>query len=498
VVPILYLVFDFHPVDADVRELLLYAFPHLLLGAFGAATMHRNVRHSIWPEVYELAVAPYTAVVTLVALVAPRYGRFNVTAKGRTKTGTTFDLRHAWPLLVLYAGTGFALLAAPARGFLDPVDGEAIIVASLWCVYNLIILTAALATALEHPQRRHHHRITRLGVARLLWRSVDDVNPWDSAPALSTDLSLGGVQLTLEHLWEPPDLFYLELYGDGRRPTTLTAKVLRRRYEEDKQVLHCAFVDVNPRGLQELSGLIFSEPRSWLADSYRPDRLLVSAWTVLIAPITAYRGSPGRFLRYLLTEEAAQLIVPDDRIPTHCGKCATEIEQGDLCCMHCGADHPVHVAPLMRPAPRRGLQTTLGPGLLVAAAVALAIGWAPVTRAMSLWGPLELPDPVEERAGLDATHIALTSLRHELTASASGHHPRAADWPERLEEATRAGLSQRMLSDRCGQHLVQAGRALASAAYELEQSRPEHHVLARLTTVDESLDAARRELLVHR
>jgi len=500
VVPVAYLVFDLHPVDANVRELLLYAFPHLLLGALGAATMHRNVRHSIWPEVYELAVAPYTAMVTALAMIAPRFGRFNVTAKGNTRSGTTFDLRHAWPLVVLYVGTLFALLAAPARGFLDPVHGEAIIVAALWCVYNLVILTAALATALEQPQRRQHHRINRLGVARLLWPSSDGVNPWDSAPAFSTDLSMGGVQLTLEGDWLAPDLFYIELYGDGRRPVTLPASVLRRRMDGDKQLLHCSFVDVDPRRQRELSRLLFSEPRSWLDDRYRPDRLLISAWTVLIAPVTAYRRGPGRILARLLAEEPTQHIVPRST-PSHCHVCQSPLEPGDLCCMHCSTDtlHSFGAsAPLPRPAPRKGLQTALAPGLLAAAAVALAIGWAPVTSAMSLWLPMELPDPVEEQAGLDATHAVLTSLRHELAASVDGHTPQAADWPHRLQEATQASLTRRLQTDRCGQHLVQASRALASAAYELEQGVGQQHLQARLTTVDDSLDAAGRELEIRR
>ena len=82
IIPPIYLLWDFHPVDADVREVLVYAIPHLLLEGLGAATMHRNVRHSIWPEVYEVAVAPYTALVTSMAMVMPSRGRFNVTTKG--------------------------------------------------------------------------------------------------------------------------------------------------------------------------------------------------------------------------------------------------------------------------------------------------------------------------------------------------------------------------------------------------------------------------------
>ncbi len=491
-VPVLYLLFDLHPVDANVREVLLYALPHLVLAALGAATMHRNVRHSIWPEVYELCVAPYTALVTALALVAPRYGRFNVTAKGNTRTGTTFDLRHAWPLLALYLATAFALLAAPARGFLDPVHGEAIIVASLWCVYNMVILTAALATALEQPQRRKHHRIQRLGVTRLLWPVPSEADPWDSAPAISTDLSMGGVQLTLDDGWEVPDLFYVELYGDGRRPVTIAAQALSRRFDGAEQVLHCRFVDVEPRRQRELSRLLFSSPRSWLDDSYRPDRLLLSAWTVLISPITAVAGGPGRLLQKLLSEEPSQRIVPD-ATPTHCGSCRTALEPGDLCCMHCGADldEPSGVAaPLPRPEPRRGLRTAVFPGVLAAAAMLLAVGWAPMTRAMSLWVPMAVPDPVEEQAGLDATFVTLSSLRHELAATAAGHHPRALDWPDRLEAATEDRLTQRLQADRCGQHLVQASRGLASAAWELEQGVAKERVMARLSTVDASLDRA--------
>lgn len=436
-------------------------------------------------------------MVTMLAMVAPRYGAFNVTAKGRTRIGTTFDLRHAWPLLLLFLGTGAALLAAPARGFLDPVHGEPIIVASLWCVYNLVILTAALATALEQPQRRRYHRIERLGVARLLWPSLDEVNPWECAPAFSTDLSLGGVRLKLEPTWTTPDLFYVELYGDRRRPITLAAQVLTRIEEEGQAFLHCKFVDIDPRRQRELSQLIFSEPRSWLQDRYRPDRLLMSMWTVLVAPFTAFQGRPGRILRYLLRGEATQLIVPAGQ-SVQCGHCQAVVDPDVMDCDACGEPLGVlgpEAFRVPRPAHRTGWGSALAPPALAAVAVAVAIGWAPVTDVLSLWVPLELPDPVVAQAGLQETHGVLDGLRQELVHSVTAQQPTPQDFPDRLAAATGGGLGERLRADDAGHHLVQASRALASAAFELDRGLPQHQVLARLDSVDDSLAAASAALV---
>ena len=120
---------DFHPVDADVREVLVWP-SHLLLEGLGAATMHRNVRHSIWPEVYEVAVAPYTALVTSMAMIVPSRGRFNVTTKGTHIEKRTFDYRNTSPHLVILGLllAGFAVL--PGKLYDHPLDQETILVAA--------------------------------------------------------------------------------------------------------------------------------------------------------------------------------------------------------------------------------------------------------------------------------------------------------------------------------------------------------------------------------
>ena len=95
--PSLYLLLDLHPLDADVREVLMYAVPHLVLLFLGTEAMHKNMRHSFWPEVYEVSMAPYAAAVTTTALFAPHKGTFNVTAKGATPDEYRFDWASARP-----------------------------------------------------------------------------------------------------------------------------------------------------------------------------------------------------------------------------------------------------------------------------------------------------------------------------------------------------------------------------------------------------------------
>ncbi len=159
--PVTYLAFGLNPLDEDVRKVLVYAIPHLILGSWNSSAANGNQRHSFWPEVYETAIAPYTAWVTLVALVAPRTGAFNVTPKGSRIDQTTFDWQVVWPSLVMafYCIVGMAFF--PLRVRAAPDDFFTLLVALGWNVFNVVILGAAIAVAIERPQRRTFIRIAR-------------------------------------------------------------------------------------------------------------------------------------------------------------------------------------------------------------------------------------------------------------------------------------------------------------------------------------------------
>jgi len=78
-----FLFFGAHPIRADALAVVAYILPHIGLSTIANSMIGKQYRHSFWASVYEVSIAPFTAGVTLLALIHPRLGRFNVTDKGR-------------------------------------------------------------------------------------------------------------------------------------------------------------------------------------------------------------------------------------------------------------------------------------------------------------------------------------------------------------------------------------------------------------------------------
>ena len=62
--------------------LALYVIPYILQANVANAHIQGKYRHSFWAEVYGNRLARYVALPTTVALINPKLGTFNVTAKG--------------------------------------------------------------------------------------------------------------------------------------------------------------------------------------------------------------------------------------------------------------------------------------------------------------------------------------------------------------------------------------------------------------------------------
>ncbi len=79
-------------------------------------------RHSFWNEIYETVLAPYIFLPTMLALINPKLGSFNVTAKGGVVNRSFFDTRIAQPFMFMLALNVIGLLCRiPA---LLPVPGR--------------------------------------------------------------------------------------------------------------------------------------------------------------------------------------------------------------------------------------------------------------------------------------------------------------------------------------------------------------------------------------
>ena len=80
--PLIYLVLGHTNVPGYWAAILAYAFPHLILSNITNSRIQGQHRHSFWNEIYETVLAPYILLPTMLAIVNPKLGSFDVTAKG--------------------------------------------------------------------------------------------------------------------------------------------------------------------------------------------------------------------------------------------------------------------------------------------------------------------------------------------------------------------------------------------------------------------------------
>ncbi|MHA7834076.1 MAG: UDP-forming cellulose synthase catalytic subunit, partial [Algiphilus sp.] len=158
--PLAYLYFGWHVFDAEAIAIAAFAVPHLVQAVIANSHMQGRFRHSYWAEVYESLLAWYIALPTTLALINPRFGRFNVTAKGGQVSRSYFDWRISLPFLVLMALGLIGFLIGIGRLVFGPGGEAATILLNLaWTGYNLIILGAAVGVARENRQLRRTHRV---------------------------------------------------------------------------------------------------------------------------------------------------------------------------------------------------------------------------------------------------------------------------------------------------------------------------------------------------
>jgi len=157
--PMAFLFFEINLFNRSAALVLTYAMPHLFHAVLTTSRIQRKYRHSFWAEVYETVLATYILIPTTLALINPRLGKFNVTAKGGLVKKDFFDAKIARPYIVLLllnlVAIGVGLWRA--RQGHAPFDAMAINVG--WSLYNVTMLAAAVAVAHEAKQRR---KVTRV------------------------------------------------------------------------------------------------------------------------------------------------------------------------------------------------------------------------------------------------------------------------------------------------------------------------------------------------
>ena len=160
IMPMAYLFFELHLINAAAVTILSYALPQLIIASYTNSVIQGKYRRSFWSEVYETVLSWYIILPTTLAFINPKLGKFNVTAKGGLIEKSYFDANIAKPYLILLLinviGFGFGLVRL---FFLNTHETGTVLMNLLWCGFNLGILGAAVGVATEAVQKFVHHRV---------------------------------------------------------------------------------------------------------------------------------------------------------------------------------------------------------------------------------------------------------------------------------------------------------------------------------------------------
>lgn len=161
--PMAYLFFEYHLINAAALTILSYALPQLIMASYTNSVMQGKYRRSFWSEVYETVLSYYIVLPTTLAFINPRLGKFNVTAKGGLIDESYFDANIARPYLVLLLLNLLGFVTGLGRLFwFNTHETGTVLMNLLWCTFNLAILGAAVGVATESVQKHVHHRVRML------------------------------------------------------------------------------------------------------------------------------------------------------------------------------------------------------------------------------------------------------------------------------------------------------------------------------------------------
>ncbi|MEG9436472.1 UDP-forming cellulose synthase catalytic subunit [Edaphobacter sp. HDX4] len=280
--PLIYMLFGLRNIPGLWITIGVYALPHLVLSTITNSRLQGRYRYSFWNEIYETVLAPYILGPTLLALINPKLGKFNVTAKGGVVAKSYFDKSIARPYLYLLLLNYAGLAIAPWRFFVWNADHKgAVLMNVFWIVFNCVILGTANAVAVEAQQRR--------GTVRLNRRMIVSIRTLSGATVsgLSSDLSMGGGAIQLEQSAELDHGALIDVIFTGGVPLVIPAKVVR----SNGTTLHFQYRQLTLEQEESLTLVLYARADSWLTQEHAPDRPLKSLSSIIRLSLRGIRYS---------------------------------------------------------------------------------------------------------------------------------------------------------------------------------------------------------------
>lgn len=266
--PLAYLLMGQNIIAASALTILAFAGPHLLFAILVNERVQGKYRRAFWGEVYETLISFHLVAPTILPLIDPKKGKFNVTDKGGLLEEGFFDYKVLAPhlvcvgLLILGIGVGVVKLLLPNH--FDSAR-ETIILNVTWTFYSLLILLTALAVGRETRQVRTRAHLEADLPVRLYFEDGH------SAEGVSINLSMGGMAVRAdEQALGTRTVTHVEVYA-AERTFGFPVEMLESRGGR----LRLRFTDMSLEARRELVRVVMGRADAWPAPE---DLVTWSAW----------------------------------------------------------------------------------------------------------------------------------------------------------------------------------------------------------------------------
>lgn len=272
--PLAYLLFNLNIIHSSASLIFAYVLPHLVLSLYVNSRMNGRFRYTFWGEIYETVMCFHLVIPTLLTLLSPKHGKFNVTDKGGLLDQGFFDFHivrpHVIVAVLLSAGIVAGVVRAVAHTYFG-VDPYVIALNVGWAVFSLIILMAAIAVARETRQVRKTIRIDVQIPAVIHYASGI------SSRTRTSDLSMGGAQLDApDNRHAHDEIEEIDLLLKSGTITIPVSKI-----SGDEETIRLRFGDMPLARRRELVRVVLARADAWIAPEYRQDNPLVSLATII-------------------------------------------------------------------------------------------------------------------------------------------------------------------------------------------------------------------------
>jgi hypothetical protein len=192
IAPAMFLVIGLRVYYATLPEILAYAIPHLFSVYVIMYFFYGKYRLPFVSEIYESVQSIFLFPAVVSVLMHPRRPKFQITPKGKKLESTHLNSMASTFFVVVLANMA-ALPFAAYRWLENPLYRDVIILATSWCIYNIVVSVSSLGAFWEKKQIRRTHRIDASGPV-----TVNFLQYNTTVTGSMKDISLTGMGAELE------------------------------------------------------------------------------------------------------------------------------------------------------------------------------------------------------------------------------------------------------------------------------------------------------------